>query len=317
MGDARNYVLKVDFDRCLRLEFHGAKVTSDAGLLAYRELDEVFGLTEMAAARLSDSRTGGNKQHTMAALVRQAVLGRLAGYEDTNDADRLRVDPAMRHVVGGRAKELPGASTSEMSRFETEHLACRENVLALMDLPGTWIDGVNERADLKELILDMDSSESPTYGHQQGTAFNGYFGCTCYHPLFLFNQSGDLERAMLRRGNVHSSKYWRRVLLPVIDRYRGRPIPKYFRGDAAFAVPSLFRVLEAEDYGYAIRIKSNRKLEGNIAHLMRRPVGRPSRKPKVFYHNFSTRPGRGTGRVGSSPRSSGTWTCSSRRWGSS
>ena len=291
MGDARNYVLKVDFDRRLRLEFHGAKVTSDAGLLAYRELDDVFGLTATAAGRLSDSRTGSNTQHSMTALLRQAVLGRLAGYEDTNDADRLRVDPAMRHVVGGRAKELLGASTSEMSRFETELLACRENVLALMDLPGTWIDGVNERADLKELILDMDSSESPTYGRQQGTAFNGYFGCTCYHPLFLFNQFGDLERAMLRRGNVHSSKYWRRVLLPVIARYHDRPIPKYFRGDAAFAVPGLFETLEAEAFLYAIRIKSNSVLEGNIAHLMRRPVGRPSRKPKVFYHSFEYQAG--------------------------
>jgi hypothetical protein len=291
VGDARNYVLKVDFDRRLRLEFHGAKVTSDAGLLAYRELDDVFGLTATAAGRLSDSRTGSNTQHSMTALLRQAVLGRLAGYEDTNDADRLRVDPAMRHVVGGRAKELLGASTSEMSRFETELLACRENVLALMDLPGTWIDGVNERADLKELVLDMDSSESPTYGRQQGTAFNGYFGCTCYHPLFLFNQFGDLERAMLRRGNVHSSKYWRRVLLPVIARYHDRPIPKYFRGDAAFAVPGLFETLEAEAFLYAIRIKSNSVLEGNIAHLMRRPVGRPSRKPKVFYHSFEYQAG--------------------------
>jgi len=291
VGDARKHVLKVDFDRRLRLEFHGARVTSDAGLLAYRELDDVFGLTAMAAGRLTDSRTGNNTQHTMTALVRQAVLGRLAGYEDTNDADRLRVDPAMRHVVGGRARELLGASTSEMSRFETELLARRENILALMDLCGAWADKVNERADLKELVLDLDSSESPTYGHQQGTAFNGYFGCMCYHPLFLFNQFGDLERAMLRRGNVHSSKYWRRVLLPVIERYRDQPIPKYFRGDAAFAVPGLFRVLEAEDYGYAIRIKSNRKLEGKIAHLMRRPVGRPSRKPKVFYHSFEYRAG--------------------------
>jgi len=291
VGDARNYVLKVDFDRRLRLEFHGAKVTSDAGLLAYRELDDVFGLTEMAAGRLSDLRTGNNTRHSMTALVRQAVLGRLAGYEDTNDADRLRVDPAMRHVVGGRARELLGASTSEMSRFETEFLARRENILALMDLCGSWIDRVNERADLRELILDMDSSESPTYGRQQGTAFNGYFGCMCYHPLFLFNQSGDLERAMLRRGNAHSSKYWRRVLLPVIERYRDRPIPKYFRGDAAFAMPGLFRTLEAEDYWYAIRIKSNSVLEGKIRHLMRRPVGRPSRRPKVFYHSFEYQAG--------------------------
>jgi hypothetical protein len=79
----------------------------------------------------------------MTALLRQAILGRLPSYEDTNDADRLRVDPAMRHVVGGRARELLGASTSEMSRFETELLACRENILALMDLCGRWTFGTD------------------------------------------------------------------------------------------------------------------------------------------------------------------------------
>src|SRR5579883_864033 len=75
----------------------------------------------------------------------------------------------------------------------------------------------------------MDSSVSETYGNQEGSAYNGYFACTCYHPLFLFNQFGDLERVMLRRGNHPSAKFWRRVLLPVIERYRDRDIPKYFR----------------------------------------------------------------------------------------
>ena len=96
---------------------------------------------------------------------------------------------------------------------------------------------------LDKLILDLDSSVSATHGEQQGSAYNGYFECRFYHPLFLFNQYGDLERAVLRRGNHNSAKFWRRVLLPVIDRYRDRDIPKYFRGDAAFAIPGLYGVL--------------------------------------------------------------------------
>ena len=112
----------MQFDGKLKLEFQGAKITSDAGLLAFRELDEAFRLTENARAVLSDCRRGKNTQHTLLAMLRQSIYGRLAGYEDVNDADRLRVDPAMRRVVGGRAKKKEAASTSEMSRFETEML---------------------------------------------------------------------------------------------------------------------------------------------------------------------------------------------------
>jgi hypothetical protein len=287
MGDRQKQALRVQFDGTLILEFHGTKITSDAGLLAFRELDEAFRLTERGSTLLSDCRQGKNTQHTVLAMLRQSVYGRLAGYEDVNDAERLRVDPAMRRVVGGRAKEKEAASTSEMSRFETEILSSKKNLTALMNLSGTWIDSVHECAPLDKLILDMDSSESETYGEQQGSAYNGYFECTCYHPLFLFNQHGDLERAMLRRGNHNSAKFWRRVLLPVIERYRKRNIPKYFRGDAAFAIPGLYCVLEGEDFRYTIRIPANDVLMASISHLLTRPVGRPSRKPKVYYESFS------------------------------
>ena len=287
MGDRRKRALRVQFDSKLRLEFHGAKITSDAGLLAFRELDEAFRLTEKGSAVLSDLRHGKNTQHTLLAMLRQAVYGRLAGYEDVNDAERLRVDPAMRRVVGGRANEKEAASTSEMNRFETEMLSSRENLTALMNLSGAWIDAVHECAPLDKLILDLDSSVSATHGDQQGSAYNGYFECTCYHPLFLFNQYGDLERAMLRRGNHNSAKFWRRVLLPVIDRYRDRDIPKYFRGDAAFAIPGLYCVLEEEEFQYTIRIPANDVLMASISHLLTRPAGRPSHRPKVLFESFS------------------------------
>ena len=286
MGDCQIGPLRPQFDRRLRLEFHGAKVTSDAGLLAYREFDDALALTDSAAAELQDTRTGQNSRHSLIALLRQSIYSRLAGYEDLNDAERLRFDPAMRTVVGGRARENTVASTSEVARFETEMLTTRANLNRLMDLSGRWIDNAHRHRKLTKLVLDMDSSVSETYGQQQGTAYNGHFRCTCYHPLFVFNQFGDLERVMLRRGNHHSAKFWRRVLLPVIVRYRDLKVPKFFRGDAAFASPKLFRLLEQESYWYAIRLKANAVLERQIAHLMKRPVGRPSKKPKVFYHSF-------------------------------
>jgi hypothetical protein len=118
-GESEKGGLRLDFDRCLKLEFHGATVTSDAGLLAFRELDDALGLSAPAERLLRDNRTGMNGRHTLLAQFRQAVFGRLAGYEDVNDADRLGRDPTMRWVVGGRAVTAYAASTSQMGRFET------------------------------------------------------------------------------------------------------------------------------------------------------------------------------------------------------
>ena len=204
-----------------------------------RELDEALGLTTLAGDVIADSRTGKNGWHGIIGLLRQSVYGRLAGYEDVNDADRLGRDPAMRWIVGGRAVERGGASTSQMGRFETELLATNDNLAALADLLGIWIDQVNERKPPKIIVLDMDSSVSPTYGDQEGTAYNGHFGCTCYHPLFVFNQFGDLERCALRPGNVHSAHEWRDVLDPVVARYRNKTLRRYFRGDAVLSCSTL------------------------------------------------------------------------------
>src|SRR5919206_3574591 len=132
--------LRLAFDRRLKLEFHGSKITSDAGLLAYRELDRALGLSDITSGVLTDTRSGTNARHSLLGQFRQAVFGRLAGYEDVNDADRLAHDPAMRWVVGGQAVSTQAASTSQMGRFETEVLTQEANLSALADLSGRWID---------------------------------------------------------------------------------------------------------------------------------------------------------------------------------
>jgi Transposase DDE domain group 1 len=165
-------------------------------------------------------------------------------------------------------------------------LATDVNLETLTDLSGTWIDRVHARNPPEGIILDMDSSESPIHGEQEGSAWNGHFGCTCYHPLFVFNQFGDLERCRLRPGNVHSAEDWRVVLEPVIARYRERGVALYFRADAAFAKPEVYELLEAEDIRYAIRLPANKVLQERIGYLLKRPVGRPPKKPSVSYASF-------------------------------
>jgi len=275
MGEPKREPLRVDFDRRLKLEFHGSDISSDAGLLPYRELDDALGLTELGGEVLSETRRGKNTRHLLVGLLRQSVFGRLAGYEDVNDAARLACDPVMRAIVDRKGLERSAASTSQMGRYETEWLATDDNLAALTELSSVWIDRVHERKPPKMIILDVDSSESPTWGEQEGSTYNGHFGCTCYHPLFLFNQFGDLERCALRPGNVHSADGWRDVLEPVVARYRERDLRRYFRGDAAFASPDIYEFLEDEGFLYAIRLPKNQVLLESICHLLTRPVGRP------------------------------------------
>jgi hypothetical protein len=111
-GEADRGALRLDFDCRVLLQFRGSTITSDAGLLAYRELDDALGLTDTVGDVLADARTGKNGRHRLTGLLRQSVFGRLAGYEDVNDAERLYRDPAMRWVVGDRAIIGSAASAS-------------------------------------------------------------------------------------------------------------------------------------------------------------------------------------------------------------
>ena len=112
MGAGSEGGFRLDFDPRVRLEFHDSRISSDGGLLLFRELDEALGLHDLAAGSLRDSRRGKNGVHSFGGLLRQSTFGRLAGYPDVNDADRLAHDPVMRQIVGGRAVDGQAASTS-------------------------------------------------------------------------------------------------------------------------------------------------------------------------------------------------------------
>ena len=206
--------MRMGFDGGIKLEFHGAKVTSDGGLLAYRELDDALGLFDAVSTALSDQRTGRNIQHAMATLLRQSIYSRLAGYEDVNDAERLSVDPVLRAITGKKAPHKQAASVNTMGRFETELLTQRENLAGLSEINGKWVERAMSKTPHRRIILDLDSSESPVHGAQEGSAYNGHFGSTCFHPLFCFNQWGDCEGELLRPAMftalIVGRKFWNR-----------------------------------------------------------------------------------------------------------
>ena len=205
MGDGEKASLRLQFNPKVRLAFHGATITTDAGLLAFREFDDALGLTEIAEDYLQESRTGRNILHHLVPLLRQSIYSRLAGYDDTNDAVRLSQDPAMRVIVGWQGSERKGASTSEMGRFETEFLTQEDNRQALARMNTRWVERAMAHTLHQRVILDMDSSESPVHGQQEGAA------------------------AKLRSGNVHSADDWQEVLDPVVERYFTAAVRLLFR----------------------------------------------------------------------------------------
>jgi hypothetical protein len=285
VGETQEQPFQLSFNSSLRVDFQGARVTSDGGLLLVRELDERLGLGELIDRHLADPR-GKNTQLPLADLLRQSIYSRLAGYEDVNDAERLSQDPTFRLIGSKKICERGAALTSRLQSFETELLTEGENLAGLAALNRELMARAEVIDSPRRVVLDMDSTEVPVYGEQEQSAYNGHFESTCYHPLLLFNREGDCLAAKLRPGNVHSAEGWEELLLPEIKRQQQRGKEVVFRADAAFAKPELYAALEARNVKYAIRLPSNDNLERHVAKLLTRPVGRPSYKPVVRLKSF-------------------------------
>ena len=286
MGEKQTKPFQLSFNGLLKVDFQGSHVTSDGGLILVRELDERLGLGELIDEHLSDSRQGTNKQFTLADLLRQSVYSRLVGYEDLNDAERVSIDPTFRLIGSQKIWDRGAALTSTLHGFETEMLASEENLLGLMALNRELVGQAEAFDDSERVVLDMDSTESPVHGQQEGSAYNGHFESVCYHPLLLFNGHGDCLAAKLRPGNVHSAEDWDELLLPEIERQQAAGKQVALRGDAAFAKPEVYEASEERGVQYAIRIPANKSLELEIEDILFRPPGRPSRKPLVRYKSF-------------------------------
>jgi len=278
--------------RAIRADFSGGQITSDAGLLPLRAFDERHHLTRDWAALLDDPRREESVRHDELALLRQRIYQIVAGYEDANDADRLRHDPALQIVADQKLGE-PLGSQPTFSRWENAPSARSLVYLndALLDqfirLCGRQ---VRQRG---EILLDIDSTDDPTHGQQEFSFFNGAYDQHMYHPMLIFERhTGCLLSVRLRPGNASSHGRIVPMLLRLVPRLqRAFPgVPIKLRGDAGFALPLLYEFCEFFGIQYVLGIPANcvfqRRAEPLQKKLKRRyrRKGLPQRSFSSFRH---------------------------------
>jgi len=235
-------------------DFKGGLISSDAGLLPLRELDDRLGWTAAVAACLSDPRDPGRTRHDLPTLLRQRLFALIAGYEDTNDHTRLKHDPILK-TVADRSLDDDLASQPTLSRFENA-VTAREVAEINRLLVEQFIQRHRTRR-LKRLILDIDPTDDPCHGQQQLALFNGFYDQYMYFPLLVFErETGMLLGVRLRAGAVHGSHRVLQLIRPIVRRLR-EAFPRtriILRGDAGLAVPRLYDFCEREHLGYLFGI---------------------------------------------------------------
>jgi len=225
----------------LEATFDGGRLTSDGGLPWLAEAEESLGICRALAACVPEWRRS-HIDHSIEALTRQRVFGIACGYEDQNDADTLRADPLLKLVCGRRPEsDADLASQPTLSRFENAvgRHACRAVAHALL---GVYLHARERDGRPAHIVLDIDSTDDPTHGEQEGTAYHGYYRQHMYHPLLVFDGETDqLVVALLRPGNAHASRGVLSVLRVLIGAMRARwpGVTVEIRADGGCAVPAV------------------------------------------------------------------------------
>jgi len=282
----------------IRADFSGGQITSDAGLLPLRAFDQRHGLTRELAQHLRDPRQSGRVRHASLALLRQRVYQIVAGYEDANDADRLRHDPAFQ-LLADQPLGQPLSSQPTLSRWENTPSA-REIVCAHDGGLDAFVRLCGKQVRQRgEILLDVDSTDDPTYGQQQLSFFNGAYNQHMYHPLLIFERhTGCLLAARLRCGTASS----RARIVPLLLRILRRLLREFpgvtirLRADAGFALPLLYKFCEFFGIYYTIGIPANVVFRRRTAVLQRRLARRyrhthlPQRSCTSFRHRARTWP---------------------------
>jgi hypothetical protein len=272
----------------LEVDFLGGRLTSDGGLAWVAEADDALGLTAALAAQIPDWRTRRGR-HALATLVAQRIYQIACGYADQDDADALRTDPLLKHVCG-RLPETGAdlASQPTLSRLENA-VGARTCYRLAVALGEVYLRERERGGRPRRVVLDLDGTDDPAYGEQEGTAYHGYFRQHQYFPLLVFDgETGQLVTAVLRRGTVHASHGVVAVLKRVVAALRARwpGVAIELRADSGFAVPALYAYCEAEGIGYTIGLVPNARLDAAVADLQaearRQSVARDGAKVRLI-----------------------------------
>ena len=181
-GEAQHCIIRPEFNRCILIDFLGARITSDVGFLALREIDERFKVTAPMSREVDDPRSPVHLRHSMVEMIRQRIYQIAAGYEDCVDADQLRIDPALRLAIGKDHKACAGQSM--MSKLENAYLGNGQGLMALEKALARSADALLRRKNKRRLVVDFDSTEDTAHGKQEQVVYNGHFKKNCFHPLF-------------------------------------------------------------------------------------------------------------------------------------
>ena len=246
--------------RAIEANFEGGDLSSDGGLLLLRQVDERIGLSRAVAKALGDERDRSRIRHRLRDLIAQRLYGLCCGYEDLNDHDVLRLDLLMQTAVG---RDQALASSPTLCRLETR--ATRAQVAGLHGVLIEQFIASHRRAP-KELVLDIDASDVPLHGSQEGAEFHAYYDHHCYLPLYVFCGQAMLA-CYLRRSRIDGAKNATALLKGLIARLRlAWPKVKIIvRGDSGFCRQRLIRWCERAGVNYVIGVARNARLEATVA----------------------------------------------------
>jgi len=278
--------------------FDGGAITSDAGALLLGQVDRAIRLSERFAACFSDARMPELVEHQLDTMVMQRVFGIALGYEDLNDHDGLRCDPVMAVLAGKlearRADCAPLAGKSTLNRLElsrpepTRYHKISHDPAAIEPLFVDLFLEAHRRAP-EQIILDLDATDDPLHGHQEGRFFHGYYDCHCYLPLYVFC-GRHLLAAKLRRSNIDGAAGAVEEIARIIAQIRRRwpRVRILLRGDSGFAREALMAWCEANRVDYLFGLARNERLQAVItaemvaATLESIQTGKPARRFKDF-----------------------------------